>query len=316
LKPIEGVPVRCSAFNRPAEGGEIGNRQFWIKEIIVPRKMSDRWLAANKENAQNSTGPKTQKGMARSAQNACKHGILSKEVVVNDGDGRESAAEFVELVERLHAQFQPQDAVEQILVDRVAACYWRLRRAQRFEVGAVREGLDNCKTPPDGPGPNLLEYDVSVRKLNLMHDIKRHLHPKPVKEHQSSAIRSKGEVLTAPTDQLDHQAGDGSDLVKEAAAKEAEDRAAKMEEAIREDKARTDRAERQDALIESRRPYLAALPADEPLNRLIRYETMLDRQLHRALSELRRRRALNNAEPFGHPGGQQHAETPADEKPD
>ncbi len=256
--------------------------------------MSDRWLAANKENAKKSTGPKTPEGMARSAQNALKHGILAEEVVVSSGDGSESAAEFEKLLESLHAQFQPQDAVEHLLVDRVAACYWRLRRAQRFEVGAVREGLDNCKTPPDGPGPNLREYDASIRKLNLMHDIKRCLRQKRAKGLQSSGVRSTGEVLNSATGGSDRQAADGSDLaVKETAATEAEDRAAKMEEAIREDKRLTEHAEKRDALVESRRPLLAALPADEPLNRLIRYETMLDRQLHRALSELRRRRSWN-----------------------
>jgi hypothetical protein len=35
----------------------------------------------------------------------------------------------------------------------------------------------------------------------------------------------------------------------------------------------------------------ATLPPENKLSRLIRYESMLDRELHRALSELRRRRA-------------------------
>jgi hypothetical protein len=38
---------------------------------------------------------------------------------------------------------------------------------------------------------------------------------------------------------------------------------------------------------------MAAQPSNEPLNRLIRYEAMLDRQIHRALSELRRQRSWN-----------------------
>jgi hypothetical protein len=71
---------------------------------------------------------------------------------------------------------------------------------------------------------------------------------------------------------------------------ESEDRFARAEAAIREYQGLTEYAEEQDALADSRRPFLAALPADEPLNRLIRYETMLDRQLHRALAELRHRR--------------------------
>src|SRR3989304_504944 len=99
--------------------------------------------------------------MARSAQNARSHGILPKEVVVRDGDGRESTIEFETLVQSLHEQLKPQDAIEHVLVDRVAACYWRLRRAQRYEVGAVREGLDSCITPLDEPGPNMKKHNAS-----------------------------------------------------------------------------------------------------------------------------------------------------------
>jgi hypothetical protein len=105
-------------------------------------------------------------------------------------------------------------------------------------------------------------------------------------------------ALNASTDELDHRPSDGSDpSVKEPPAQESEDRFAKMEEAIREYKGLTEQAEKQDALAESRRPLLAALPSDEQLNRLIRYESMLDRQLHRALSELRRRRSWNPLQP-------------------
>jgi len=278
--------------------------------------ISQRKVDANRRNAQKSTGPRTSAGKVRARLNAVTHGILAKEAVVMKGDGAEEASEFAELVESLHAHLQPQDAVERLLIDRVAACYWRLRRAQRFEVGAVREGLDDCKTQPEGPGPYMKKYDASVRKLQLMHDIERHRRQKPAKGRQDPGGRSIRESPSTATDGLDHQAGNGSDLaVKETAATEAEDRTAKMEEAIREDKDLIERAEKQDALVDSRRPFLAALPADEPLNRLIRYETMLDRQLHRALSELRRHRAWNKSELLGEPGGQKLAVTLADVKP-
>jgi hypothetical protein len=250
------------------------------KESNMPERKSERKRLSNLANAKNSTGPKTPEGMSRSAQNARKHGILSKEVVVNGGDGRESAVDFERLIESLHAQSLPQDAIEHLLIDRVAACYWRLRRAQRYEVGAVREGLDDCKTPLDGPGPNMKKHNASVRKLEMMLAIERHVHQEPTKGRQDST----------PTDGSDQQAGDGSDpSLSNPATGESEDRFAKAEEAIHEYEGMTEYAEQQDALADSRRPLLAALPADEPLNRLIRYETMLDRQLHRALSELRRR---------------------------
>ena len=45
---------------------------------------SEARLAANRRNAQKSTGPKTEEGKARSRANALKHGLCSSEVVVED----------------------------------------------------------------------------------------------------------------------------------------------------------------------------------------------------------------------------------------
>jgi hypothetical protein len=39
--------------------------------------LSPRRIAANQQNAQHSTGPKTAEGKARSAQNASSHGLFS-----------------------------------------------------------------------------------------------------------------------------------------------------------------------------------------------------------------------------------------------
>ena len=259
---------------------------------------SQRKIEANRRNAQKSTGPRTTAGKVQARLNAITHGILAKEAVVMDGDGVENAADFAQLVTDLHAQLRPQDAVEHVLVDRIAACYWRLRRAQRYEVGAVREGLDDCRSTSAEPGPNVKEHYAGVRKLEMALAIEKHLDQEPAERRQALGAQSPEVALNASTDELDHRPSDGSDpSVKEPPAQESEDRFAKMEEAIREYKGLTEQAEKQDALAESRRPLLAALPSDEQLNRLIRYESMLDRQLHRALSELRRRRSWNPLQP-------------------
>ncbi len=47
------------------------------------------------------------------------------------------------LREALWEDLEPEGAMEELLVDRVAACYWRLRRAQRAEVGETCQLADN-----------------------------------------------------------------------------------------------------------------------------------------------------------------------------
>lgn len=93
-------------------------------------------------NAQKSTGPRTAAGKARSRQNALKHGILSAETLITDGETKEDAATFEALGEELRADLAPQGFLQETLVDRLVALIWRWRRVLRYENGATREGAD------------------------------------------------------------------------------------------------------------------------------------------------------------------------------
>ena len=90
---------------------------------------SPRKLLANRRNALQSTGPKTPQGKAASAKNALKHGILSREVLVPGEDGDALTV----LGDRLRAELQPAGELEALLVDRITAALWRLRRCGRVE---------------------------------------------------------------------------------------------------------------------------------------------------------------------------------------
>ena len=50
---------------------------------------SSAQLAANAANAQHSTGPRTSEGKNRSSQNASKHGLTAREVVIPPGEQEE-----------------------------------------------------------------------------------------------------------------------------------------------------------------------------------------------------------------------------------
>ena len=63
---------------------------------------------ANRKNALKSTGPKTLEGKSIIRWNALKHGLLSKEITIKAGDGKESKAEFKVLLSELREDLQPE----------------------------------------------------------------------------------------------------------------------------------------------------------------------------------------------------------------
>jgi len=96
---------------------------------------------ANKNNAQQSTGPKTDEGKAVSKYNAIKHGLLSKEVLLEGED----EAILIEIGKRLRTELGPQTELELVLVDRITANVWRLRRVMKIE----REMMDDDRFTTD-----------------------------------------------------------------------------------------------------------------------------------------------------------------------
>lgn len=101
-------------------------------------------IEANKKNAKKG-GVKTEIGKSIIKYNALTHGLLAQEVVITVGEGAESHEEFNCLLDDLMGQFQAVGPVEEMLVEKIAVAYWRLRRACRYEVGLVRRKLD-CAT--------------------------------------------------------------------------------------------------------------------------------------------------------------------------
>lgn len=99
---------------------------------------SSRTRAANKVNAQKSTGPRTNSGKARSAGNARVHGILSANLLI---DG-ESPADYDLLFQSLVQDLRPVGALELIHVERIATAIWRQRRLIRAESAAVKFRLE------------------------------------------------------------------------------------------------------------------------------------------------------------------------------
>ena len=82
-------------------------------------------IAANRLNAQKSTGPRTAAGKAVVSQNAVTHGLLAREGVLRGEDWEE----FQWHREMLLEELRPAGALEVILAARIVDLTWRLHRA-------------------------------------------------------------------------------------------------------------------------------------------------------------------------------------------
>jgi hypothetical protein len=92
---------------------------------------SEKKAQANRQNALKSTGPKTPEGKDAVRLNAMKHGLLCQEVLLPGEDEKA----LRELSEHLWTELKPVGEMENLLVDRIIASHWRLRRLGRVEAG-------------------------------------------------------------------------------------------------------------------------------------------------------------------------------------
>ena len=88
-------------------------------------------LAANKTNAQLSTGPSSETGRATSSKNALKSGLFSNSDFVLPGE----EPFYTELDESLRSDLASEGMLENHLVDEIRRAVWRMRRCGEVEAG-------------------------------------------------------------------------------------------------------------------------------------------------------------------------------------
>jgi hypothetical protein len=114
---------------------------------------SERRLAANRANAQLSTGPKTPEGKAASSLNAVKTGLTGRTILLAD---EEEAAAYQAHLLRFQQEFQPVGVRETQLVQNLADTQWRLDRIPSLETGLFTVGrLRYAAQFADQPTPPL-----------------------------------------------------------------------------------------------------------------------------------------------------------------
>lgn len=122
-------------------------------------------LTANRQNAQLSTGPRTEEGKAVSRFNARKHGILSKGTIIPGEDPEE----FQAFSDALKADLSPQGATEELLAEQVIVSAWRMRWLYMVDAGMFQaflsgEAVGGIIETLGSFGPKMARYASSIER--------------------------------------------------------------------------------------------------------------------------------------------------------
>ena len=98
--------------------------------------VTDAKLNANRENAQHSTGPRTDAGKAKAALNAGKH-FLSGQTIVMPGDNLEL---YAASSRQFREEWKPVGHTEDNLVQTLCDTQWRIHRAFAYEAAIYANG--------------------------------------------------------------------------------------------------------------------------------------------------------------------------------
>ena len=141
--------------------------QFPIISLIITGMgaLSLQKISANRKNAQLSTGPKTEVGKTKSALNAVKHGIFTKKYLKNISD--EESRDYETLRLGVFESLKPKDQMQAILCDKIAIDVWRLRKVLAFEQGAMQLetlNLDASGSPVNFSDRKAIIYNMENNK--------------------------------------------------------------------------------------------------------------------------------------------------------
>ena len=183
---------------------------------------SKKQIAANRRNAQKSTGPRSEEGKARSSQNAFKHGLTSRTVCLAEEDEEQ----YMEVRILLAEELRPLGALETMVVNRIAAQMWRVSRVPgieaeifdrlRYDGLGMDEGLAGAwlrdGSPYEGSLARLSRYETALeRSISRLLKELRHLQAdRGKRDAQDEARRPAGMRNQPNTNTADGDEGNGA----------------------------------------------------------------------------------------------------------
>jgi len=98
--------------------------------------ITEKQLKANRRNSKLG-GVKSEQGKTKSKMNSLKHGIFSNEILLN-GDFQENLSEFEEIRSNAYETYKPEGIIEEFCIQRIIYGIWRMRRVIKAEKGIVQ----------------------------------------------------------------------------------------------------------------------------------------------------------------------------------
>jgi hypothetical protein len=122
--------------------------------------------AANKLNAQKSTGPKSPEGKAKSCLNNLSHGFASStaQLIVGEDPG-----ELKALLADLTSEYQPATPTEQILVEKMCQHQWLGQRAFRLQSDVLTTRIYQMSNIPRDLGVFIRYQSAAERNFHKAH---------------------------------------------------------------------------------------------------------------------------------------------------
>lgn len=265
-----------------------------------------------RSNGAGATGPRTATGKSRSRWNSTRHGILARVTPIAEGGAREKVLEFQHLLGQLRRDLAPATTLEEILIERIASSYWRLSRVLRAETAAIQAQIESARASNDAADVErrleLEDPDALIEPADRLHDVAGidsvlEMVRAAASDVQDSGLLDAEQVehfrrvvgrvpwaLSAPEERLSKAAERER---REAALADLEG----METELLGIRAEIVDAERRAA---KRAPHRLGVPDAATADRLLRYESAIERQLYKAMHELERLQSLrmpNSASP-------------------
>jgi hypothetical protein len=109
------------------------------------KKVTPKTIAANRQNAQKSTGPRSEEGKANSRLNAVKHGVFASSVPIPFCDGPGCEERFSSSITELALELKPMTPLEWYCVRKIGEYRWKADRVTRAEAASIRSAVASCE---------------------------------------------------------------------------------------------------------------------------------------------------------------------------